>query len=419
VIRTLRILVVSDDSQVGRWLQHRVETLRADCALTPESYEAFERRLASSGTDEFDAVFAVLDFDPEQSAASFAWLDRIKGVPGSTQLVVVAENGDELCAVQCVRRGAIDYLPRKLISNELLDSAVSTCIQALPRPVAPVAASGTARTRGDPALLRALKVPRDLIPRYMLLDTLGESQRATVYLAHSAALNRNVALKVSRVAENEEAQFAREYEAVGAISHQNVVDIYDYGMHESREFIAMEYFPCGDLKARLQNPVSETEALDYLHRIAAALCVVHAQGVLHRDLKPPNIMLREDGQVVLIDFGLAKSIVDATRSTAAGVLRGSPYYMSPEQAQGTELDGRSDLYSLGVIFHEMLTGSKPYLGATAVEVLQQHVSAPLPLLAPELARHQPLLEGLMAKSRDDRFPTADALLTHLRQQQAA
>ena len=425
--RPLRILVVSDDAQVGRWLQHRVEALRDDCALMLESYEAFERRLATSGTDEFDALFAVLGFDDDETASSFAWLDRIKGVPGSPQLVVVAEDGDELSAVQCMRRGAVDYLPRKLISNELLDAAVASCLQGRRRPAAPLAtpaaaqsaASGTAKTRGDAALLGAMKAPRDLIPRYTLLDTLGESQRATVYLAQSAALNRNVALKVSRVAENEAPQFAREYETVGAIRHPSVVDIYDYGMHEGREFIAMEYFPCGDLKARLQNPVSEHEAMDYLGRIAAALTVVHAQGVLHRDLKPPNIMLREDGQVVLIDFGLAKSMIDVTRSTAAGVLRGSPYYMSPEQAQGMELDARSDLYSLGVIFHEMLTGAKPYLGATAIEVLQQHVGAPLPQLPEPVSRHQILLESLMAKSRDDRFATADALLTYLQQQRAA
>jgi eukaryotic-like serine/threonine-protein kinase len=418
VRRTLRILVLSDDAQVGRWLQHRIEALRDDCALTIDSYEAFERRLATSGTDEFDTLFAVLGFEPEETAASFAWLDRIKGVPGSPQLVVVAEDGDELSAVQCMRRGAVDYLPRKQISNELLDASLASCVELRRRPVTPAAAAGAARTRGDAAPLGTLKTPRDLIPRYMLLDTLGESQRATVYLAHSAALNRNVALKVSRVVENEEPQFAREYETVGAIRHQNVVDIYDYGMHEGREFIAMEYFPCGDLKARLQNPVCAQEALDYLHRIAAALAVVHAQGVLHRDLKPPNIMLREDGQVVLIDFGLAKSIENATRSTAAGVLRGSPYYMSPEQAQGEELDGRSDLYSLGVIFYEMLTGAKPYLGATAVEVLQQHVSGPLPQLPAELGRYQPLLDGLMAKSRDDRFASADALLSHLQEQAA-
>ena len=413
MLRSLRILAIADDAQVGRWLQHRIEALREDCSLTLESYEAFERRLATSGPEEFDALFAVLDFADDEAAASLAWLERIKGVPGSPPLVIVAEEGDELSAVQCMRRGAIDYLPRKLITAELLDGAIALCLESRRRPASPPAVRP--RRNAEAVLHTTLKAPRDLIPRYLLLDTLGESVRATVYLAHSAALNRNVALKVSQVSDNEEPQFAREYETVGAIRHPSVVDIYDYGMHDGREFIAMEYFPCGDLKARLQNPVTEHEALDYLQRIAAALGVVHQQGVLHRDLKPPNIMLREDGQVVLIDFGLAKAIVNATRSTAAGVLRGSPYYMSPEQAQGEELDGRSDLYSLGVIFFEMLTGSKPYLGATAVEVLQQHVTAPVPDLPPELRRHQLLLEGMMAKQRDERFATIDALLQHLSQ----
>ncbi|HYP81292.1 MAG TPA: hypothetical protein VEQ17_13445, partial [Steroidobacteraceae bacterium] len=236
----MRILVVSDDAQVGRWLQHRVEALREDCSLTLESYESFERRLATTGADEFDALFAVLGFGREEAAASLAWLDRIKGAPGSPQLVIVAEHGDELCAVQCLRRGAIDYLPRKLITTELLDGAIGHCLENRRQP-APAQPASQQRRRAE-ALHSTLKVPRDLIPRYMLLDTLGESVRATVYLAHSAALGRNVALKVSRVVENDEPQFAREYETVGAIRHQNVVDIYDYGMHEGREFIAMEYF---------------------------------------------------------------------------------------------------------------------------------------------------------------------------------
>jgi serine/threonine protein kinase len=130
-------------------------------------------------------------------------------------------------------------------------------------------------------------------------------------------------------------------------------------------------------------------------------------------------MLREDGQVVLIDFGLARNLGSGTQSTRAGVLRGSPYYMSPEQAQGQELDPRSDLYSLGVLFFEMLTGEKPYLGSSAIEVLQQHVNDPVPQLPDGLAQHQALLEGMMAKDRDDRFPSATDLLASLRQAVAA
>jgi predicted Ser/Thr protein kinase/ActR/RegA family two-component response regulator len=415
VPRPLRLLVVADDGQVGRWLQHRIEALGAGHTAELEDVGAFDRRLATTSAAGVDVLMAVLDFAPDSQAASFDWIDRVIGIPDMAPLVVLAQNGDEMSAVAAMRRGAADYVPRRSLDASLLGNAIASARTTRRR------REHSERVRAAPqvALPAPMKVPRDLIPRYMLLDTLGESVRATVYLAHSESLNRNVALKVSHVAEDEAPQFAREFETVGVLRHPGVVDIYDYGVHEGREFIAMEYFPCGDLKARLLNPVSEAEALEYLARIAEGLSAVHGYGVLHRDLKPPNIMLREDGQVVLIDFGLARNLGSATRSTRAGVLRGSPYYMSPEQAQGLELDQRSDLYSLGVIFFEMLTGAKPYLGNSAIEVLQQHVNGPLPELPPALAQHQALLEGMLAKDRDDRFPTANDLLASLRQLAAA
>jgi len=253
----------------------------------------------------------------------------------------------------------------------------------------------------------------EVIPGYTLRLRIGESEKAVVYLAASAHRGHNVALKVCKTLRDEAAgrQFLeREYTAVMAVRSPLVVEIYDYGVHAGFEYLAMEYLPRGDLKARIQRGVSEREALHFVAQIAAALQVVHEAGLVHRDLKPPNVMLRENDAVALIDFGLARSLDGNTVSTQTGVLLGSPYYMSPEQALGEPLDARSDFYSLGVICYEMLTGSKPYTGATAMEVLQQHVSAPLPALSDKLARYQPLLTGLLAKSRAERLGSAQEII---------
>lgn len=399
---TTRILVVADDARLGEKLEHLLATPPLDCQVQVDDLASFNKRTVTSLGATFDAMVGVVDFSPGNADAANAWIERTLAPPGVPPLVVVAVNGDETAATGTLHRGAVDYLPRDLLDARLLANSLR-----LAHNVRRTGASGRHEIPLPPLPQR---LPRDLIPRYLLLDTLGESMRATVYLAFSEALDRHVALKVSRISDDSEPQFAREYEAVGGVRDPAVVDIYDYGLHEGREFIAMEYFPCGDLKARLLNPISTEECLRYLERIASALCVVHARGLVHRDLKPPNIMLRESGEVVLIDFGIAKNLEHGAGSTRTGVLRGSPYYMSPEQAQGEELDARSDLYSLGVIFYEMLTGSKPYVAATAMEVLQQHVDREVPELQPELARCQALLEGMMAKNRDERFESARSLL---------
>jgi serine/threonine protein kinase len=256
-------------------------------------------------------------------------------------------------------------------------------------------------------------VPPDFLPGYTIHGIVGESEKATVYVASSHALGHKVAVKVSKTLRDDTAgrQFLeREYRAIVAIRHPAVVRIFDYGVQGGFEFLVMEYLPLGDLKARMQQCVTEAEGLFYLQQIAVGLRVVHHAGLLHRDLKPPNVMLRASGEVALIDFGLARALDGSTPSTCIGVLRGSPYYMSPEQAQGEPLDARSDFYSLGIIFFEMLTGTKPYTGATAMDVLQQHVSAPLPQLPQSLAHHQPLLARLLAKVPAERFSSAAEII---------
>ena len=265
-------------------------------------------------------------------------------------------------------------------------------------------------------------VTAEFIPGYIIKMKIGESEKAVVYLANSISLGTNVALKVSKTLRDDAAgrQFLeREYTAIIAIRDPLVVQIYDYGVHAGFEYLAMEYLVRGDLKARMQTGLKEIETLRYVEQIAAALRVVHNAGLLHRDLKPPNVMLRENDEVALIDFGLARALDGSTPSTRTGVLRGSPYYMSPEQAQGDQLDARSDFYSLGIMFYEMLTGRKPYTGATAMEVLQQHVSSPLPLLPHSLARYEPLLHRLAAKNRNERFTKAEEIIAAVAELRAA
>jgi ActR/RegA family two-component response regulator len=280
-----------------------------------------------------------------------------------------------------------------------------------------------------PAVVKEAKPvapPGHQIPGYTLLQKIGESEATAVYLAIAEDLGHNVALKISKRRHSgsdslvtdtgqRSIMFQREFEAIAALDHPSIIDLYDYGIHEGVEFLAMEYFPCGDLKARLQNPLTPAEAITFVTEIARSLKVVHEAGIIHRDLKPPNVMLRDDGSVVLIDFGLARSLLSGDGSTRTGVLRGSPYYMSPEQAQGEPLDARTDLYSLGVILYEMLAGKKPYLGASAIDVLQQHVMAPVPELPAQHLAYQPLLERLMSKSREHRIASCDDLLNALEQ----
>jgi len=165
------------------------------------------------------------------------------------------------------------------------------------------------------------------IPGYTILQKIGESEAAAVYLAIAEDLGHNVALKISKRKHSGDSStvtdtgqrsimFQREFEAIAALDHPSIIDLYDYGIHEGVEFLAMEYFPCGDLKARLQNPLTADEAIAFLKEVALSLKVVHDAGIIHRDLKPPNVMLRDDGSVVLIDFGLARSLLGATAAPA-------------------------------------------------------------------------------------------------------
>jgi len=278
----------------------------------------------------------------------------------------------------------------------------------------------------------SLKLPKtraDALGRYRFGSVNIRGQRfvkelatggsARVYLAESERAGEIVVLKVfddvPDVTERDVDydRFLQEYEVLSRIEHPNVVRIHELGVADDHAYIAMEYFSCGDLRNRLLTPISPAYALKYLTQMGMALDAVHALDILHRDIKPGNVMLRPDDSLALIDFGLAKASGFSRGGTLAGEIFGTPYYMSPEQGHGHPLDARSDLYSLGVIFYEMLTGRKPYLGTSPLNVIYMHKNAPIPQLKGELARFQPFLLKALAKEPGDRFQSAREMLDAL------
>ena len=255
-----------------------------------------------------------------------------------------------------------------------------------------------------------------MIRGHRCIRQIGSGGMCTIYLAESERAGTLVVLKVfNQVPDVSERfvsfdRFLQEYEIVAGLQHQNIVRIYDLGVADDHAYIAMEHFPAGDLRQRMKAPLLPLTAIKFLKQIASALHAIHSVGVLHRDLKPANVMLRTDGSVCLIDFGLAKANEMEVSLTGTREIFGTPYYMSPEQGHAEEIDGRSDLYSLGVMFYEMLTGRKPYTGATAMEVIYKHKRADLPEIAPQFAGYKDLLMRLLAKSPADRFQSAGELL---------
>jgi eukaryotic-like serine/threonine-protein kinase len=273
----------------------------------------------------------------------------------------------------------------------------------------------TAR-RAQPDFDQIYKFGAMTIRGHRCIRQVGSGGMCKIYLAESERAATLVVLKVfSQVPDVSERivgfdRFLQEYEIVAGLNHPNIVRIYDLGIADDHAYIAMEHFPAGDLRQRMKAPVPPETALSYLKQMASALDAIHAVGVLHRDLKPANVMLRADGTLCLIDFGLAKANELDAELTGTREIFGTPYYMSPEQGHAELIDARSDLYSLGVVYYEMLVGRKPYTGASAMEVIYKHKRAELPAIDPKYSSHEPLLKRLLAKSPQDRFQSAREVL---------
>ena len=257
------------------------------------------------------------------------------------------------------------------------------------------------------------------IPGYSIASRLGQGGMASVFLAVQLSFEREVALKVMSPRLNSDPSFAvrfkREARIVAQLSHASIVPVFEVGEHDSSHYLSMEYLSGGDLKRRiLDGERGVSLALNVCTALSAALDVAHRKGFVHRDIKPENILFREDGTPVLTDFGIARALDGGQSMTLAGMLVGTPDYMSPEQVKGLQLDGRSDLYSLGIVFYEILTGTVPFKADSTLSVALKQVGEPLPPLPAEHAAYQEFLDCLTAKDREERFASGAEVIRALR-----
>jgi len=253
---------------------------------------------------------------------------------------------------------------------------------------------------------------------YQIKDTLGHGGMATVYLAIQESFERKVAIKV--MAEqlssdpNFRDRFLQEAKIVSRLIHPNIVTVYDVGVTNNHHYLSMEYIEGVDLKEKLHS-ISLFHLIRVIKEVALALDYAGRKGYVHRDIKPENIMVNnEDGRAVLMDFGIAKAFDSISEMTQTGTAIGTPYYMSPEQAKGKEVDWRSDIYSLGIVFFQVLTSQLPYQGDSAVSVGIMHLTDPIPKLPDYMqAIFQPIIDKLMAKSPDERYQNGEDIIKAL------
>lgn len=397
------VLIIDDHAEFRDLLAHHIASEWPRARIIHHDVESGPAGSGVLGT--VDAI--LLDYRLGEENG-LDWLARMRQHRDCPPVIFLTASGDEMLAVRAIKAGAHDYLPKSRLTNALLINSLRDAIRTHAELSLPPTAPTVPR-------IKALSGSIPQVRGYQIHSLISERGPSSIYLAEHEGLR--VALKVLRNADEISAdkleRFLQECDVIAGLDHPNIVRIYDHGVADELVYLAMEYFPRGDLKAWRAKGFSVPLAIECVRQITQALAAIHSVGILHRDLKPANVMVRDDHSLALIDFGHAKQMWLEAELTDPGEIFGTPYYMSPEQGQGRTTDERSDIYSLGAMFFELLTGRKPYTAASPMAVLYKHGHSPVPELPGQLAAYQPLLSAMMAKQPRLRPQSARQLLAEL------
>jgi CheY-like chemotaxis protein len=338
------------------------------------------------------------------------WLRAMRRNPAAPAIVLIAGELTESLRAEAERAGAAAVLDK----NDLSPRRFAECLDRASRGPTPDSSSAPDASPPESWPTASADAAALQVPGFRIVRPIATMSRGWVSLAVDESSEHMVALKIVRMMEDAEPgilrRFKHEYGILSALEDANVVRVLKRGVVENCVFIAMEHCAGGDLSDRLRRGISTQDAVGYLVQIMRGLKTVHARGILHRDLKPTNLLLREHGTLVLTDFGIERDLSDNPRLTSTRSLVCDLNYVSPESIRHGTVDLRSDLYSAGIVFYHMLTGTVPFKSTTVTTMLEAHLNAPIPRLPRSTAALQPLIDGLLEKNPNERFQSAADVL---------